>query len=137
MAIIREGDKIFFTNNYGGSSDYDGPAWETIQSLGLIPIVYGGAGLNVRGSSLEREIRGDFDQSKVVVLLLGKGEGWRDIKDNWALPNLKHALSMGVVCFVYTATEITEEELRSLNLPVDAVTVRNVDQFISRLRQDL
>lgn len=136
--MLQRGDRVFFSNNSAaGPTGYSDAASQTIRALGLVPLVYEGAGLNVRNSNLDREIRDDFYQSKVVVLLLGTGQRWRSIEDNWAIPELEHAISIEMGCFVYVTAEMSEEELTRLQLPIDAVVVRDEDHFAATLRQNL
>lgn len=135
--MIRQGDKVFFSVNSAGPSSYTGPAFQTIQALGLVPLVYAGAGLDINKSNLDREMRDDFYQSKVVLLLLGTGQGWRSIGDNWAILEMNHALSMGIECLFYIMDEVTQEQVRNLNLPIDAVVIRDENHFTATLKQDL
>lgn len=135
--MLQQGDKVFFSDNGESITDYSSMASRTIQTLGLTPLVYGGTGLNVRTSTLDKEIRDDFYQSKVVVLVLGKGEKWKSIGDNWAIPELDHAISSGIKCFVYITSQITEEEIRSISLPINPVIVRHEKHFGTILKQSL
>lgn len=138
--MLQKGDCAFFCHNGMGISDYDTAARQTIESLGLILFYYSGVTLAVRNSNLDREIRDDFYNAKVaVVLLCGKdqrGEG-QSIGDNWAIPELKHVISYGRNCLVYATAEATDEEIESLDLPVDVRTVRDADHFAIALKQDL
>lgn len=135
--MLQQGDNVFFSDNSRGMTDYMGVAFRTIEALGLTPFVYGGIGLDVRKSKIDREIRDDFYQSRVVVLLLGTGQGWSSIEDNWVIPELEHAILLGIVCFVYVTAETTEEYIQSLSLPVEVIKVRDKDHFETSLRQNL
>ena len=140
--MIEEGDKVFFC--YVGlpsaTEDYNGIAWRTIENLELIPIVYGNATLDVEKSNVGREIRRDFRESEaIVVLLFGKSQRRENsgIGDNWAIPKLPEAVSQGTDCLVCATTEVTEEEIKNLKLPIDVVTVKDESHFETILRQYL
>ncbi len=135
--MLGAGDRIFYADNGSQDSQYCQAAIKVIQDLGLIYFFYQGAGLDARRSSLDREIRDDFYNAKVVVVVLGRGKGWRSMEDIWALPELKHAAEMGIKCLVYTTENITEEELKSLELPVPPVFIKDVNDFRTTLRKDL
>ena len=135
--MLRQGDNVFYSDNGKGMTDYCGAAFRVIRDLGLTPLAHGGAGLDARKSNFDKEIRDDFYQSKVVILFLGKGEGWKTIEDNWALPELKQTISFEIKCFVYVLARITKEEIKSLNLPIDPAVVENKDYFETILKQNL
>jgi len=93
----------------------------------------------MKRSNLDRKLREDFYNSKVVILFLGKIQGQENsIENHWMLPELKYALSHGIPCFVYTTSEVSEEEIKSLVLPLlEVSTVRDPDHFAATLRQNL
>lgn len=103
----------------------------------MIPVYYQGIGLGARNSNVDKDIRDYFCQSKVIILLLGKGEEWRGISDHWPIPELEIAVSMGIACFIYTTTEIMEEEVENLGLPVKTVIINDEDHFATTLKQNL
>lgn len=135
--MLKKGDKIFYSDNGVGITDYSGVASHVIRDLGLIPMVYLGMDLGTKNSNLSKEIRDDVYQSKVVVLVLGKGEGWRSLADNWIMPELRHIISFGIRCFVYTLPTLTNEEINSLNLPADPIIAKNKDHFGTILKENL
>jgi len=136
--MITAGDSIFYTDNQKITAGSFHPvAVNVIRSLSLIPIFYMGAGLNVEGSSLGREIRDDFYRSKAVVIVLGKGEDWRSVKDVWAIPELPLALSSRIECLIYRTREVSKAEIDALCLPVNAEEIENEDHFKMSLEQDL
>lgn len=138
--MLREGDNVFFCHSSAGMWDYNEAAWRTIKSLGLTPFFHGGLTLDVKDSNLDREVRDDFHKSNVVVvLLLGKKQRREgsSVGDNWAIPELKWVISNGIAGFVYTTDEVTQEEINSLDLPVDVVIVKDLNHFETTLRQDL
>ena len=140
--MIEEGDKVFFC--YAGlpsvTGDYGSIAWRAIENLGLIPIVYGNATLDIEKSNLAKEILKDFHESEaIVVLLFGKKQRRENssVGDNWAIPKLPAAISQGTNCLVCATAEVTKNEIKSLKLPVDVVTVKDEGQFETILRQYL
>ena len=135
--MLQQRDNVFFSDNGQGMTDYIAIAFRTIETLGLTPFVYGGTGLDVKKSNLDREIRDDFYKSKVAVLLLGTGQGWSSIEDNLAIPELPHAISFRIVCFVYVTAETSKEEIKKLNLPVEVIKVRDKEHFEASLRKNL
>lgn len=139
ISMINPGDKVFYSDNKKGEEifKYSNIAVRIIEELGLIPLKYVGIELGTRNSSLDKDIREDFFQSKVVILLLGKGDEREDIIDHWAIPELEIAISMGIACFIYITSELTEEEIQGLGLPVEPVMIDNENQFAVNLRQTL
>lgn len=135
--MLQKNDKVFYCDNGRGVSSYRGAASKTIQTLGLTPLVYGGAGLGARNSNIDKEIRDDFYKSKVVVLLIGEGGKWMSIEDNWALPELETAISKGIDCLVYITSGLTELGIRRLHLTSSVIAVNNEKHFESSLKQNL
>lgn len=134
--MIQRGDNIFYTDNQREST-YCPIAVRIIQDLGLIPYFYKGAGLSVRNSSLDREIRDDFYNAKVVVIVLGKGNEWRNIDDNWATPELECTARFGISCLIYSSVELSLEEVKLLKLPFNPVVVKDETDFSVIFEHDL
>ena len=129
--MLKKEDNVFVS----GDQDYCYLAFDIIQSYGLIPFVYANAGLSIRNSSLDREIRDDFYQCKATILILhGKGE---TLGDNWALPELKHSTLADLPCFIYVLEDIDERQIKGLDLPIDPVVVKDKNHFKLLLKKDL
>jgi hypothetical protein len=123
--MIKIGENIFYTDNQSVTGSFHVIAVKVIRSLGLVPFYYMGAGLDVRGSSLEKEISQDFSKSRVIVIVLGKGEGWRSIQDVWAITELPSAVAAGKECLIYHTSEVSAVEIESLKLPAKPTEVRD------------
>ncbi len=136
--MLQQGDRIFYTDNFEGTSnEYCFAAIKVIKDLSLAPFFYVGTDLKTRRSSLDAEIREDFYKAKAIILVLGRGGGWRRNEDNWAIPEMKHAFSMGIKCLIYTTAKMTEEEVKSLQLPVDPIVIKDEKELEVILKQTL
>jgi len=135
--MLKQGDNVFYCGTGEGEVDYFAAALRTIQACGLTPLAYSNTGLEIKKSTLDREMRDDLYQSKVLVVLLVKEKDGESIKDNWALPELTHIIASGIRCFFYITSEITQEETKELNLPIEAIIVENEKNFETILKQSL
>ena len=134
--MLKQGDRVFYTdNNRSLRSEYCKIAKKTIVDLGLIPYYYTGIDLKTEGSSLDTEIRDDFYSAKVVILVLGKDKKWRDIEDNWVIPELPFAIKQGIKFLIYTTNPLIEEEIK--RLPVKPFFIEGQEHFKNTLRADL
>jgi len=103
--VISTGDKVFFADN---SRDYleRGEAYaRTARALGLVPVFWGGAGVAVRQSNQDSEIRNDFYNSRAAVLYFGAAKDSSNPEDHWVLPELKHFAASGADCLVYVSED--------------------------------
>ncbi|RJR46748.1 MAG: hypothetical protein C4576_10580 [Desulfobacteraceae bacterium] len=135
--MLTPGDSVFYTHNQDSPGTFGPVAVEVIRNLGLIPLVYIGAGTDVRNSSLDREIREDFYRSKAAIIVLGKGKTWRELGDMWVLPELHSAFSTGLECLVYRTMDVNDEEIERLRLPVKTVEISGEDDFRAAIGRDL
>jgi len=103
----------------------------------FVPLIYRRIRLTTRASSVDREIREDFYKSKIVVVLLGIGDDWLDIRDNWVFPELAYAASAGMRILAYVTEEVRQTEVDSLGLPVSCGTVADEASFAKLLAEDL
>jgi hypothetical protein len=134
--MLTQGDIVFYTDNTKSvQSEYHIIAVKSIIDLHLAPIHYLGIDLTSRGSSLDTELRGDFYKAKVVILVLGKDDNWRDTADNWVIPELSHAIKLGIKCLIYTTALLTETENKLL--PFNPTFISNLEHFEITLRADL
>lgn len=102
-----------------------------IDSFGLVPLIYEGARLRVRESSLDREIRDDFYSAHLIVILLDGGS----LSDNWALPEVAHTADRPLL--VYASSNASSDDIKNLALPVDVALVSGEEEFASLLRDQL
>lgn len=134
--MLKQGDIVFYTdNNKNVTSEYHINAIKIITDLQLTPFHYTGLDLKTRGSSLDTEIRDDFYKAKVVILVLGKDNNWRNTEDNWVIPELSYANEHGIKCLIYTTAPLTETENKLL--PLNPFFIRNLEHFEITLRADL
>lgn len=134
--MIQKGENVFYTDNSAGSKEYFHVAYRIISSLDLVPFCYSGIDLKTRGSSLDKEIRDDFYASKVVTILSGAGPQWRDVFDNWVIPELSIAEAHGMKILSYAMTPVSEEEPLRVTSDSPAL-VENIEDFETILRRDL
>jgi len=135
--MLKKGDKVFYSDNGVVSPNFMSIAFHTIKKLGLIPLVYSGAKQNIKKSNLDREIRDDFYESKLVIIMLGKTNGIESVKDEWVLLEIDHAINLGIQVIIYLTKEISEEEKIGLNFPVKPITIRDLNHFESLLEGNL
>lgn len=137
IELIKTGDSIFYTDNQKLVGTFHLAAVDVIKSLGLTPVFYMGADLSVKNTWIDRQIRDLFYKSRAVVIVLGKGEGWRGIEDVWAIPELPFAASSGIECLAYRTPEVSKAEIDALSLPVNPTEIENEERFKVALEQDL
>lgn len=140
--MLHKGDSVFYCDNNAGSG-FNGVAFRTVKNLGLTPLVYAGVGLEVRKSSLDKEIRDDFYRSKVVVVLVGSHKGWKNSGDCWALPELAVAESKGIDVLIYAVSDTAGNDALALlsptheSKPLSFTEVANTDEFETALQDHL
>lgn len=105
-----------------------------IESFGLVPLIYEGARLKARESSLDRELRDDFYSAHLIVILLDAKHG-EPLSDNWALPEVTHIAKKSLL--VYASSNASSDDITKLKLPVDVVLVSGEDEFVSQLQNQL
>jgi len=130
-------DKIFYCASGESLRNYSIIASRIIKEIGLTPFVYENIELNAKSSNLDKEIRDDFYESKIAIIVLGMQKGGKEIGNNWAIPELSSAISIGIKCFVYILAKITKKEIEVLNLPLDPIIITDERDFESKLERDL
>lgn len=135
--MLNQNDKAFYSDNGQGLTAYSGIAFQTIKDLGLTPLIYGGTGIDCRESNLDKEMRDGFYESKVIIIYIGEGLKWRGVNDNWAIPELEHAIARGTACLFYYVESIHKKELPRLPLHITSVPIRDEDHFKNTLMKDL
>lgn len=109
--MLKKGDNIFFnsTNKYLPIHNI----FNFVQSIGLVSLNWENAGLEMRNSNFDREMRDDFYKSKVAIIALGTSKERQYLGDNWAVPELEAAKEFGVKCFIYITQEISKDEFNN------------------------
>jgi len=133
---LASGDRVILCVS-SASGVYAGPharTREIISSLGLEPLIYEGVRLSVREGSLDREIRDDFYSAHLKVILLDVKQG-EPLSDNWALPEVAHIDKRQLL--VYASSNVTPDEIKRLNLPVNVMLVGGEEEFVGLLRNQL
>lgn len=135
-AKLASGDRVFLCVNSarGVYAAAHARTREIIGSFGLVPLIYEGARLSVRESSLDRQIRDDFYSAHLIVILLDVKQG-EPLSDNWALPEVAH-IDKGTL-LVYASSNASSDEIKNLNLPVDVVLVSGEEEFVGQLQNQL
>jgi hypothetical protein len=128
---------VFYVDNAPHTASYHKSACDVIRAMNFVPLIYRGITLTTRTSSVDREIREDFYKSKIVILLLGVGNGWLDMRDNWVFPELAYAASAGMRILAYLTEEVGQTEVDSLGLPVSYGIVGDEASFAKLLAEDL
>jgi predicted methyltransferase len=131
--MLAAGDYVFFCTNSAKVNDSFVAAFQTIQSLNLVPLAYAGVRLRVRNSNLDQEIRHDFYMASLAVIFLEAGQTL-SMNDHWALPELGVRHGSGKSLLIYASASTPREDVRHLGLPVDAVFIEDMAQFASDLR---
>ncbi|MEJ1967776.1 MAG: hypothetical protein WDN03_03930 [Rhizomicrobium sp.] len=138
--VLKMSNQIFFATNSKPFESGDEPSTifaDTASELGFRPIPHAGLGLQVRTAILDREVRQNFYEFPIIVLYLGRSKEGSGPRDNWALPEMTHALEMKKACLVYTAPDFPEEVLREYGIAGVAKTVRDSDDYRQQLTTDL
>lgn len=135
--VIKKGDRVFFADN---SKSYleRCEAFERIaQSAGLIPVYYGGAGMAVRQSNQDRDIRDDFWNAEAIVLYFGAPKDNSNHEDHWVLPEISRRVATGVDCLIYVSDDFPLNTLQKYGYMDQPRVLSAGDDFGAALRSDL
>jgi len=140
--MLKRGDHVFFAENSEESGVLNGKyGFEFYRiagtELGLFAIYYQGAKLEIRESSLDREMRNDFYGSRALALYLGTPKPGSTHHDNWVLPELKHAIAQGMECLIYVSPTFPRELLKQYGYENAPKIVHTKAEFCSVLLDDL
>jgi len=131
--VLENGQSVFFSDTSRGRLEHAATFRKVCLELGLVPVHYTGAGSNIRGTQIERELERDFSKAHVAVVYFGERFDESDPADNWAIPELSRAARRGIPVFVYKLKHAASSPaLTSLS-----VTTIEENEFESRLRDDL
>jgi hypothetical protein len=127
--MLRKGDAVFLSHVGGTSQCFFACARECIKSLGLIAYAYENCEPQLVQSTLDREIREDFYNSKAVVVVLEPtvSGGTNRIPDFWARRELSHALDRGIPVLVYVVSETPAQAEDATPIPVYGVVTNESD----------
>lgn len=133
--MLKKGDNIFFISTNKSLPIHN--IFNLVQTIGLVSLNWENAGLEMRNSNFDREMRDNFYKSKVAIIALGTSKEREDLGDNWAVPELEAAKEFGVKCFVYITPEISKDEFKVLNLKYTPILVKNMDDFKKDIQKKL
>jgi hypothetical protein len=140
--MLKKGDLVFFAENSGDSGILEGNFGAEFYriaalELGLHAIFYTGIGLAARQSNLDKEIRDDFYRARACALYFGEPKDASTPDDHWALPELSHAISLGIECLIYVAPNFPTDQLPAVGYSDLPRIVRSKEEFCEALRADL
>jgi hypothetical protein len=91
----------------------------------------------MRKSNQDREIRDDFYEAKIRIIILGKKDTAESIGDNWAVPELAYAKESGRQCFIYAGKDVDKKEIKELELPFEVIVVNDENAFVMDVEKRL
>ncbi len=124
---------ICYVENAVGQEKYESVAYNVIAELGGQTHFYSGAGLAVRESNVDRQLRDSFYSADLVVVRLSGP----DIRDNWAIPEIESGHIKPEKLLLYVDQGLDTSLLEQVQLPMAPNVVVDREAFAKQLAADV